>query len=191
MEPFVRTFVAVPLAPSTRRHLLACAARLKGEDPALRLPHERDLHLTIQFLGRTATEDLAAIGRTLEAATEAVSPIDVAFRGLGAFPDIERPRVIWAGVPEDDGGSELRDLASTVGRALRSVGYRPEKRRFHPHVTLARVQRRPSERVFEELAGSGEMDLGAEILSELKLILSDPTQRPYHYIDLTTVELGG
>ncbi len=41
------------------------------------------------------------------------------------------------------------------------------------------------------LAAASELDLGGEMLSEVKLILSDPSQRPYHYIDLTTVELGG
>lgn len=191
MDAFVRTFVALPLAPSTRKRLVACAERLKGDDPALRLPHERDLHLTLQFLGRTATEDLADIGNALDELTADIAPIAVSFRGLGGFPSLERPRVLWAGVPEDEGGRELGELAKAVGRALRTVGYRPEKRRFHAHVTLARVHRRPGARVFAELGQAEDLDLGGEILSELKLILSDPTQRPYHYIDLTTVELGG
>jgi hypothetical protein len=58
-------------------------------------------------------------------------------------------------------------------------------------VTLARVRGRPSPRVLEALEAAGDLDLGGETLSELKLILSDPGHRPYHYIDLTTVELEG
>jgi 2'-5' RNA ligase len=191
MDAYVRTFVALRLQPSTRRVLHEAAEALKGDDPSLRIPHERDLHVTLQFLGRTAAEDLAPIGDALDEALQEVAPIALSFRGLGGFPNLERPRVIWAGVPEEEGGAALTDLAKTIARALRTVGYRPEKRRFHPHVTIARVHRRPRDAVFEALARSADLDLGGEIVSEAKLILSDPSQRPYHYIDLTTVELGG
>jgi 2'-5' RNA ligase len=191
MDAYVRTFVALPLEPSTRRLLHEAALRIKGDDPVLRVPHERDLHLTLQFLGRTASEDLAEIGHALAEALETVPPLALSFRGLGGFPNLERPRVLWAGLPEEDGGQACTELAAVVARALRSVGYRPEKRRFHPHVTVARLHGRPSQRVFEDLGHSRDLDLGGEIVSEVKLILSDPSQRPYHYIDLTTVELGG
>ena len=191
MEAFVRTFVALRLQPSTRKRLHAAAEEIKAGDPAIRLPHERDLHLTLQFLGRTAQEDLAAIGEALDEALEEVPPIALSFRGIGGFPNLERPRVLWAGIPDEEGGDACRELARLVARALRPVGYRPEKRKFHPHVTIARVHRRPGEAVFQALEASAELDLGGQIVSELKFILSDPSQRPYHYIDLTTVELGG
>jgi 2'-5' RNA ligase len=191
MEPYVRTFVALRLQPSTRRRLHEAALALKGSDPALKIPHERDLHLTLQFLGRTAAEDLAVIGEALDEATEDVPPIALSFEGIGGFPDIERARVFWAGVPADEGGDACADLARRIGRALREVGYRPEKRRFHAHVTLARVHRRPGAEVLARVREAAALDMGGEIVSEAKLILSDPTQRPYHYIDLTTAELGG
>ena len=191
MDAFVRTFVALRLQPSTRRRLQEAAETLRAGDPALKIPHERDLHITLQFLGRTASEDLAAIGEALDDALADIPPIALSFRGFGGFPSLERPRVLWAGIPEEEGGAACAHLAKAIARGLRPVGYRPEKRRFHPHVTVARVHRRPGAAVFEALARSADLDLGGEIVSEAKLILSDPSQRPYHYIDLTTVELGG
>ena len=100
--------------------------------------------------------------------------------------------MIWAGVHEEDPEARaLPRLVKVVGNALRPFGFKPEARRFHAHVTLARVRGRPSEAVLGALTAASEVELAAEVLSELKLILSDPSHRPYHYIDLTTVDLGG
>ena len=195
MKHLVRTFVGIRCGTAVRRRMHAAAVALKGDDPALKLPAIEDLHLTLHYLGDTPQEDIGVLSEALEEAAEASAPFEVAYRGLGAFPDAGRPRVAWVGVEDPEGGepAPLLALQRDLGRALRGVGYRPERRRFHPHVTLARVHRRPGPRVLETLAAGGEpqaMDLGGEMLSEVKLILSDPGHRPYHYIDLTTVELG-
>ncbi|NNF59348.1 MAG: RNA 2',3'-cyclic phosphodiesterase [Rhodothermaceae bacterium] len=190
MKHLVRTFVGIRCGPGAKKRLHAAGLSLQGDDPALKLPAIEDLHLTLHYLGNTPQEDLAIVGEALEDATEGLPPFEVEYRGLGAFPSTERPRVAWVGVQEPEGGTRLRDLQRAVGRALRDVGYRPEKRAFHPHITLARVHAKPSPRVLEALAQGEAMDLGGEMLSEVKLMLSDPTHRPYHYIDLTTAELG-
>jgi len=195
MKPLVRTFVGLRCGRAVRARMHALACDLARGDPALKVPAIEDLHLTLQFLGNTPQEDLGALGSALEEAAAGFAPIDVVYRGLGAFPDASRPRVLWAGLEEPDGTDRIGALAKAVGGTLRRIGYRPEKRAFHAHVTLARVHRRPGPRVLEALARSAAdphaVDLGGEILSELKLILSDPGNHPYHYIDLTTVSLGG
>ena len=191
MDKRVRTFVAVRLSSATQNRLHAAATKLAGDEGALHPTPAADLHLTLQFLGYTHQEDITPIGHALDEALEEVPPIFASFVGLGAFPDAARARVVWAGIPEDEGGAEVSALARTIGRVMREVGYRPEKRRFHPHVTIARVRRRPPEPFALKLAEASQLDLGGEMLSEVKLILSDSGQRPYHYIDLTTVELGG
>ena len=198
MKHLLRTFVGIRCGAAPRRALHRAALDLKGEDPALKVPALEDLHLTLHYLGDTPQEDIGALSEMLDEVAEAHPPFEVAYRGLGAFPDAGRPRVAWVGVEDPDGGPSeaLLTLQRAFGRGLREVGYRPERRKFHPHVTVARVHRKPSERVLETLAGPGAlggaqpMDLGGEMLSEVKLILSDPGHRPYHYIDLTTVELG-
>ena len=195
MKHLVRTFVGIRVGRVVRRRLHALGTELKSGDPALKLPAIEDIHLTLQYLGNTPQEDIAPLGEAMAEAAEGFGPIEVLYRGLGAFPNAERPRVLWAGIEEPDGENRIGALAKAVGRSLRSVGYRPEKRAFHAHVTVARVHRRPPERVFEALgrsaANAEEMDFGTETLSELKLILSDPGNHPYHYIDLTTVDLEG
>ncbi len=193
MKHLVRTFVGIRVGRAVRQRLHALGTELKGGDPALKLPAIEDIHLTLQYLGNTPQEDIAPLGEALAEAAEGFGPIEVLYRGLGAFPDAQRPRVLWTGVEEPGGENRVGALAKAVAHGLRTVGYRPEKRAFHAHVTVARVHRRPPERVFEALARAAarpeEMDFGTETLSDLKLILSDPGNHPYHYIDLTTISL--
>ncbi len=192
MKHLLRTFVGIRCGAGARRALHRAGLELQGDDPALKLPAIEDLHLTLHYLGNTPQEDLGELGEALEDAVEGRAPFEVVYRGLGAFPSAERPRVAWVGIEDPEGGPSepLLALHKALGRALREVGYRPERRAFHPHITLARVHRKPSERVLAALGGAQAMDLGGEMLSEVKLILSDPGHSPYHYIDLTTVELG-
>jgi 2'-5' RNA ligase len=65
-------------------------------------------------------------------------PLPVRYAGLGCFPDKREPRIIWAGM-EDPDGTLLR-LAQTVEARMTDLGFRPEQRIYHPHVTLGRVK---------------------------------------------------
>jgi 2'-5' RNA ligase len=171
------------------RRLHAWASRLAADDRALRIPAVEDLHLTLQFLGPTPQSDIAPIGRALQSVAAEHAPVEVTYPRIGAFPDVRRPRVLWAGVEAPAGA--LGELARALGAALEPLGYRPERRAFHAHVTLARVHRRPGAAVLRALEEAAAPGAGDEILSEVKLMLSDPAHRPYHYIDLTTADLGG
>jgi 2'-5' RNA ligase len=192
VKALLRTFVGIRCGRKARARLHAAARELARGERALRVPALEDLHLTLQFLGDTRQEDLAPVGRALVGAARGVPPLEVVYEGLGAFPAPGRPRVVWAGVREEGEGGVLERLARQVGEALGPLGFPPEARRFHAHVTLARVRGRPSARVLEALAAEAlrPTELAADFLSELELMLSDPGSRPYHYIDLTTVPLG-
>jgi 2'-5' RNA ligase len=195
VKHLVRTFVGLRCGRAVRERMHALATDLARDDRALKVPPIQDLHVTVQFLGDTPQEDLAPLGEALREAASAVPPIEVTYGGLGAFPNAQRPRVLWAGVREPEGQDLLPALARAVGRSLQGLGYRPERRAFHAHVTLVRVHRRPGPAVFQALEAArgdcGHPAFGTEILSDLRLILSDPGNRPYHYIDLTTVPLAG
>lgn len=166
------------------------ANRLARLDDALRPPRTDDFHTTVQFLGDTAEEDVAKIGGALAEAARLVEPVAVSYGGLGAFPTPARARVVWAAVREVDAEGALAELAGLVGESLAGLGYPPERRAFHPHVTIGRVRKRPGPDLAAAVEEGATLDLGAEVLSELKLILSDPGDRGYSYIDLTTVALG-
>ena len=91
-------------------------------------------HLTLQFLGNRV--DFDAVAGALEAL--AVRRGDVCLGAAGAFPSERRGRVLWMGVSEGD--ALLSQLAASVGALLAPIGYPPEDRPYHGHLTLARLK---------------------------------------------------
>jgi RNA 2',3'-cyclic 3'-phosphodiesterase len=92
-------------------------------------------HLTLQFLGNRV--DFDAVAGALEGL--AVRPGSVCFGAAGAFPNERRGRILWLGTCEGD--AWLAQLAASVGALLTPVGYPPEDRPYHAHLTLARLKR--------------------------------------------------
>lgn len=91
------------------------------------------LHITLKFLGEVREKDVIAICNTLEGIKS--SAIDIAVKGIGAFPNLNRPRVIWIGAQGD-----FSFLPNAIEKALVKLGFEREKREFSAHITVARVK---------------------------------------------------
>lgn len=134
-EGKIRSFVAVDLdAPvqAALRHLLAQFAALKSD---VRWVRAAGMHVTLKFLGWVDAGRLEQVHTTLAAAVADRPAVLVRVRGLGAFPTLRRPRVLWVGL-EAEG---LAALAACVEDAMSSLDFEPENRTFTPHITLGRV----------------------------------------------------
>lgn len=137
MEPLTRAFVAVPcgdpLAAELSRRLDA-----GGGPPPLRWTRPATWHLTLQFLGDWPRARLSALQHNLEAQPVPERAVLIP-AGLGGFPDLARPRVLFL---QFRGAEPLVDLARAVRQA--SAATWPEgpqdTRPAHPHLTLARAQ---------------------------------------------------
>ncbi|MFQ3662965.1 MAG: RNA 2',3'-cyclic phosphodiesterase [Chloroflexaceae bacterium] len=132
----MRLFIALPLPDPVRAALAAAQERLRRGNPPVRWIDATRMHLTLQFLGETS----AAVVPTLVAglAELAVPPIHLALSGLGAFPGLQRPRVIWAGIAGDIGA--LDRLRAAVFAVTTPLGFAPDTRPFTPHLTLGRLR---------------------------------------------------
>lgn len=136
-----RLFLAVDLSVDDRSALATVL------EPLLPLPGRavppENWHVTLRFLG--GTEDVTA-DRLLHALDDAPSggPFDIRLSGLGAFPKPQRASVLWMGIVDDD--DRLAALNERCESAARAVGFEPEERPFHAHLTLSRV--RPPEDVW-------------------------------------------
>ena len=95
-------------------------------------------HVTLKFLGWARPDTVEAIDDALRRAVAAVPPFAFRTERLGAFPTVERATVVWAGI--DDRSGSLVRLAQAIDREVAVLGFEPEKRRFHPHVTLGRLR---------------------------------------------------
>jgi RNA 2',3'-cyclic 3'-phosphodiesterase len=101
------------------------------------------LHLTIRFLGRVEPGPLDALATALRALT--VEPFGISLDGLGSFGRGSAVRVVWLGLAA--GSGEMSRLAAEVEAHSRVVGFEPEVRPYHPHLTLARSRQRRGDRL--------------------------------------------
>lgn len=138
-EGTVRTFVALPL-PGTERFALAALIVELGRDLwGMKWVEEENLHLTLGFLGEVEGTRVAAIGGAMRAALAGSSAFRARLEGIGAFPRLDRPRVVWVGFAE--GADEIAALAGRVRGAMEGLGIAPDPKPFTAHVTLGRLRR--------------------------------------------------
>lgn len=141
-SPLHRCFYAIRFGAATTSYLASLIQELKRHHADVRWVAERNIHLTLRFLGELTGEQLAH-ARSISPSGLQGSPLSLCARGLGAFPLLRAPRVFWAGV---DGKSreDTDHLLHIQGRTeqwARQIGLPPEHRRYAPHITLGRVAR--------------------------------------------------
>lgn len=134
----MRLFVAINLAETVRRRLWDATGALRAAEPAVKWVGVDGLHLTVKFLGEVDAAREREIPGTLDAALAGHRAFPLEVDGLGAFPSVERPSVIWAGCERT---SALELVYHDVEAACERLGFPVEARAFQPHVTLGRVRR--------------------------------------------------
>lgn len=134
----LRLFVALALPPELRSELAALAGGIPG---AKWVPPE-NYHLTLRFIG--AIENWRAQEVDDALAVVRGNPFDLSLRGLGTFEKAGRIHALWVGVERNE---PLAHLQARVETALQRCGLPRERKRFSPHVTIARTDRAPPEKV--------------------------------------------
>jgi 2'-5' RNA ligase len=133
-----RIFLAVETPADIRQAMAGLTDRLRGAGAEVRWEPPAKLHATIRFFGETPDRLLAPLVTALDLAAGTAAPFPVIYRGVGGFPTLRNPRVIWIGM-EDPSGT-LRPLQQRIESSARELGFEPEEKEFHPHVTLGRVR---------------------------------------------------
>jgi 2'-5' RNA ligase len=135
----IRTFIAVELGPSVIKRAGDLIDKLRVADAQVAWVKPQQMHLTLKFLGDVPDTETPDICRVVEKAAGQIEPFEIICRGVGAFPDIHRPKTLWIGI--QDGAEELKALQAAIDDALKAeLGYSREARGFHPHLTVGRVK---------------------------------------------------
>jgi 2'-5' RNA ligase len=147
----LRTFVAVELDEELKDNLAQLQHRLRDRvaPRSVRWVRPEGIHLTLKFLGDTPVAQVDEIKAALAQAVVEVQPFRFTVEGLGCFPNLRRPRVLWVGLQEPSG--TLHRLWEAVEAHIAPLGFPTERRSFHPHLTLGRVQRYASKSEIREI----------------------------------------
>ena len=138
MSQTIRSFIAFELPAGVISLLDNVQQELKSLRLKARWVRPQNIHLTLKFLGNIKPADIEDIGGAMADAVRDCAPFTLTVGGIGFFPGIKRPRVIWVGL----GGAKptLLNLQRNLEDRLATVGFPKEKRSFKAHLTLGRIR---------------------------------------------------
>ena len=169
----IRTFIAIDIEePRVLREISKLQEELRSVGSSLKLVELRNIHLTLRFLGEvdlSTVEEVKELMKGLE-----FKPFEMELKGVGGFPSLERPKVIWIGVSK--GAEEVKRLHELLEGGLKTIGFRPDPKGFEPHITVARVKRYSSE-LIERIRDNSDRIFGKVLVNEVRLKKSTLTPR--------------
>lgn len=137
MSEALRVFIAIDISEySVLNNLIKTRDSLVETGADLKPVSNENLHITIRYIGEIPMYIVNNICNELSKLS--FKPFRVKIHGVGVFPSITRPRVIWAGITE--GIDELTQIHDSIENMLNKLGIPPDREKFIPHITLARVR---------------------------------------------------
>ncbi|KAA0002254.1 MAG: RNA 2',3'-cyclic phosphodiesterase [Thermoplasmata archaeon] len=171
----MRMFIAIDIGE--REEIVDIEKKLEKIQGKIKLVEPWNVHLTLKFLGETEEELIPKIKEVMEKSVENVSPFSCSLIGIGAFPSMNYVRVIWMGL-EDKG--ETKHIAQRLEEGLEVHGFKRERRKFTPHITIARVksikEKQEMKEFLQEHANTsfGKVDVNSIVLKKSELRKEGP-----------------
>ena len=135
----MRLFIATPISRQVETELANIIYQLKSVAGNVRWVKPENIHLTIKFLGETDDSLVEHLSQLIDETSQETNILDFKLSKIGGFPNLIRPRALWAGLDGDH--AELERLAGSLDQRVHKLGYDKETRKFRPHLTLGRVKK--------------------------------------------------
>lgn len=140
MNQTVRCFIAIEIPATIQSQLARVQSALRTRIQKASWVKPGNIHLTLKFLGDVDPADLESIGQAVGLVAIRHHSFSLRFGGVGAFPSLARPRVIWIGVKV--GSESASALAEDINLALSRCGFLVDPKKFNPHLTIGRLKGR-------------------------------------------------
>lgn len=152
-----------------------------------KLVEPENIHITLKFLGDTEEKLVDDIENIIKSSIEELEPFSIQLKSVGVFPNPGYIKVVWVGI--EDGGL-IGDIASKIDENIAKLGFNREKRRFSPHLTVARVRSAKNKnQLLKIIEKYQDVILGEQIVDSIKLIKSELTQKGPIYTVLKDVKI--
>lgn len=187
----VRTFIGVQIDDAIRETIAALQGTLAGSGAEVKWVEPHNLHVTLLFLGEVDERELYAISKIVSTAARREPPFRLGVSGVGAFPNLRRPKTVWAGLTE--GAEALRRLHAAMEPPLLELRcYRKEDRGYNPHLTLGRTKGEgDSTALAAELPKHKDWVGGETPVDEVVIFSSELRRGGPEYAVLARSKLGG
>lgn len=189
----MRAFIAIELPEEIKTQLARIQEQLKRAGADVKWVEPKNIHLTLKFLGEIDDSQFNKICAILDEVAKNNAAYRANINSLGAFPKINSPRVIWAGVGQGD--NETKAIAKQVEEKIQKLGIPKEDRAFSSHITLARTRSNKNQqslvselnKLAEEFGGKGlNFEVRKITLFKSTLMPGAPIYEPLKEASLTT-----
>ena len=186
----LRLFLAINLPPAERQAIYDAVAPLRAAARGVSWVAADKLHLTLKFIGAQPPEAADALRAAIAPAASRAAAATLELGGLGAFPDLRAPRVIWMRVQPDP---RLELLHHDLEIACADAGYELDGRTFRPHITLGRVRERlapPAARALAD-AARGVHYRGRARAASVEIMVTEQSAQGSRYRAVASLALAG
>ena len=185
----IRSFLAIELPKTILEKIRELQAELKQSRADVRWVGPEKIHLTLKFFGNIEESKIDEIIRNIEEPIRRNPSFFLKVRGIGAFPHLKSPRVIWMGLIDERG--VLVPFQKELEGRLEKAGFAPEKRSFQPHLTLGRMNSsRGMDELIWRMEKHQEEEFGELGVERIVLFKSDLRPTGPIYTALRDVRLG-
>ncbi len=187
----IRVFLAVELSSGIRDKLFSIQQQLKKTLPPINWVRPESIHLTLKFLGYVEPSTISQLLFVLEPIGKKQHVVSIDVHGLGVFPQVKHPRILWVGLTGNT--QALQELVLEIEAAVEPLGFPPEGNSYHPHLTLARIKRENAtvgSAILKNGVLEDEQHLGPLPIDRFTLFQSDLDSSGATYTSLGTVLLS-
>jgi 2'-5' RNA ligase len=135
----MRLFIALALPTEVEQKLGQTIVLLKKSQAPVKWVKPENIHLTLRFLSETDPALVPNLKKLIDRIGAESSPLRIVSNKIGAFPNLKRPRVLFAGLDGND-IEKMSELAAEIESGVRTLGFEPDERAFRPHLTLGRLR---------------------------------------------------
>jgi 2'-5' RNA ligase len=184
----IRTFIAVKIPDDIKREADKLIVSLKSFGPDVRWVRAANLHFTLRFLGDIEQDDVEKLSEAIKKNIAGIKSFPLKLSGLGCFPNMRRPRVVWVG---GDGDMDtFKSLAVQVEAACLETGFGKADKPFSAHLTIGRIKiPRGIDQLIRKLE-STQFESEEFAVDRVIIYKSDLSPRGPTYTSLAEVELS-
>lgn len=185
----MRCFIAIELPEAVKSTLSGIEEELKKSRADVRWVKPDNVHLTLKFFGNIEDKKTEKIIEIMENICSQYAPFAIEIKGMGTFPNIKSPRVLWVGI---EGNDTLKTLQEEIENKMESIGFEREDRAFTAHLTLGRFRTSIEKEGLLKAVKLHEKDtfVGTINVQSLSLIRSDLHPEGARYTKIIEVPLG-
>ena len=183
----IRTFIALEIPDEHKQEVDKLIVKLKPFGPDVRWVRAANLHFTLRFLGDIYESSVEKLNDAITSSIADIKPIELKLSGLGCFPNMKRPRVVWLGAAGEI--DELKVLANNVESACRESDFGKGDKPFSPHLTIGRIKNPHGLGMLIERLPKVEFSSDDILVDHVTIFKSDLSPRGPKYTSLAEIKL--